>query len=46
MSKTKKEEQPLTDGQHIIASIIEGMFILLVVMIAVFVLQYVFHLKI
>ena len=46
MSKTKKEKEPLTDGQHIIASFIEGLFILLVVLIVIYIVKYVFRLRI
>jgi len=46
MSKTKKEKEPLTDGQHIIASFIEGLFILLIVLIVIYVVKYVFRLRI
>jgi hypothetical protein len=44
MGKTKKEQ--LTEGEHLIASFIEGLFILLIIMIVILIMQFVFHLSI
>ena len=46
MSKIKKAKTALSEAELVISSLIEGFFILLIVLVMMFLFQYVLHLKI